>query len=184
MNRNATTHGTIGLIEGLCAGFVGPAEFSRRLWFRGSRWYYHLPTAMNVETTDVRCYPWIDADLRDICRLLHSHGIRTTPSCQGHFYPAEYYAGLWQFLLEDRRQIHEGGLVVRESACGQAFLFRDHNDSPARYVAPEPWARQRFSMMGEVKFTWAEQVMEYQSDHGGSLLASHRRGLDPRHRRR
>ena len=67
----------------------------------------------------------MDPDLRDVCKLLHDVGIRTTPSCAGHSYPRDRFERIWEELKREEGPIRGDGLQVKDSENQKAYLFRD-----------------------------------------------------------
>ncbi len=119
-------------IADLDANVVEPRLFPTRRWFAASPlWYYHGPRTGGRTRDDGalrpnrRFYALVDPELRDACRLLLDAGCRTTPSCQGHFYPRAWFAAVWDELRRDLDRITRRGLVVRDSETQRERLFHD-----------------------------------------------------------
>jgi hypothetical protein len=111
-------------ITGLSAQVIPQREFPTRRWFYADPlWYYHGSAGPRPPSGDV-VFDLIDPELRDICRLLLDAGLRTTPSCQGHFYPRDHFERVWCELNREAAAIRKDGLCVRDSETDRPFLFR------------------------------------------------------------
>jgi len=113
------------IITSLRADIVPHREFALRKWFYANPlWYYHRRELAGEITLDGSFYKLVDPQLRELCRSLHEAGIRTTPSCQGHFYSRDHFQKTWDELEEEEAQIQSHGLIVRDSETQQLYLFR------------------------------------------------------------
>jgi hypothetical protein len=116
-------------IQSLSADLITRESFPKREWFYASpMWYYHRARPACTESrlnTDARFYKLIDPDLRPLCRQLNARGIRTTPSCQGHFYQRGHYQKVWDLLQRESRTIVAEGLEVRNAETDELRLFKD-----------------------------------------------------------
>jgi hypothetical protein len=147
-----TAHGT-PIITGLSADLVPTPLYATRRWFFSSPlWYYHLPVAASgVAAAPAACvihagdrfYELIDPGIRGLCRLINEAGLRTTPSCEGHFYPAVHFRKVWDELRREAARIARAGLPVRDSETGEEFLFRDR-----AYALPWPELDSFFAEAG------------------------------------
>ncbi len=126
-------------IAGLSARLIAPRLFPTRRWFASTPlWYYHAPRRVSGRRrdtlrVDARFFARVDPELVGACRLLLAAGLRTTPSCQGHFYPRPFFAAVWDDLVRERRAIRGDGLVVVDAESHERVVFRD----PAYRV---PWS--------------------------------------------
>lgn len=122
------------LLTNLHADLLPHRRWGVRKWFYASPlWYYHGPSPDHRVQADSQFYALMDPNLRPLCRLLHQAGVRTTPSCQGHFYPREHFQRVWGQITRDAAAITQAGLPVRDSETGRLYLFRN----PA-YTVPWP----------------------------------------------
>lgn len=109
----------------LRAEIVPQREFALRRWFYASPlWYYHGQGINNELNLDQTFYQRVDPDLRDLCKLLHAAGVRTTPSCQGHFYGREHFEKTWDELEREEALIQTSGLPVKDCETDEALIFR------------------------------------------------------------
>ncbi len=113
-------------IAGLRAEPVPHIDWVFRAWYQGSERYYHGPRREEPRPLANRIFfDRVDSDLRPLCRLLIDNGLRTTPSCQGHFHPRQRFAEIWDDLLHEQDAIRHEGLVVRDAETDAPYLFRD-----------------------------------------------------------
>jgi hypothetical protein len=132
MNVTETT-GAIP-ITGLCSGLIPREEFPARQWFYATPlWYYHRPSRQMPTRLGPDFYKLVDRELKPLCLLLHSHGLQTTPSCQGHFYPKGHFQKVWNTIRRECELIHGPGLRVCDAETGRFYLFQDRDYSL-------PWA--------------------------------------------
>src|SRR5512146_1091716 len=104
----------MNIVTGLRADIVPHREFAIRKWFYSSPlWYYHRAGTTDEIRADRRFYRLVDPDLRELCRILLDAGLRTTPSCQGHFYPRERFERIWDELQREQPLITGEGLEVK-----------------------------------------------------------------------
>ena len=117
------------VLTGLDAGIIPQRTFPLRRWFYANRlWYYHSPATQHSLRSDAQFYDLVDPALRELCQALLAAGLATTPSCQGHFYPRERFARVWDELSREADTIRETGLTVRDSEtdCPYQFQQRDY----------------------------------------------------------
>jgi len=113
-------------IDCLQADLVPHRQWALRRWFYANPiWYYHRPSATHEICPQGKFYQLVDEDLREICRLLNDAGLRTTPSCQGHFYPRQRFERIWDELRKEEPQIRGEGLIVKDSENQQQYLFQN-----------------------------------------------------------
>lgn len=118
------------LITGLRADLVAHEQWLWRQWFyadESALWYYHRPRHELRMVADRQFYALVDPELRELCQLLHGHGLRTTPSCEGHFYPEQRFQQIYKQLQQDQAAIRGQGLAVKDSETGQTYLFREES---------------------------------------------------------
>lgn len=123
------------VIAGLSADLVPPTLYATRRWFYSTPlWYYHAALSADGEARPWAC-PWVDrhsyqlmdSGVRELCRMLHAAGLRTTGSCEGHFYGRDHFEHVWDELRREAALIVADGLPVRDSETDAALLFRDAN---------------------------------------------------------
>jgi len=119
------TNQAVPVISTLRADLVPHREMAIRKWYAASsRWYYHRRALPGEHDCSRRFYQLIDPQLRGICRLLHRHGVHTTPSCEGHFHGHDHFDAIWRALEREEHLIREPGVLVRDSESGREFIFR------------------------------------------------------------
>jgi len=111
-------------------------------------WYYFLPKENPNQITNPAFIESVDPPLKNLVEYLHQNGIRTTPSCSGHFRSKETYRSLYDLLLKDKEQIRTEGLLLKDIETNKEILFLDKD----YYL---PWTRTDF----------LNEVMDYQH-HG------------------
>src|SRR4051812_37377333 len=115
-------------IQGLRADIVPHRRWPVSKWFYANPlWYYHRPGTDEEINATRKFYQLVDPDLRQLCHLLNSAGLRTCPSCQGHFYERNRFENIWTELTREQDEIRDGGLVVKDSETDKEFLFKDKN---------------------------------------------------------
>ncbi len=115
------------VMDGLTPAIVAHKLWWRRRWFHavdGTR-YYHAPGPRQPILAGRGFYERLDAQLRPLCRLLHAHGLQTTPSCQGHFHGRSYFEARWEELQREAAAIRSTGLRVIDAESGAQYRFRD-----------------------------------------------------------
>jgi hypothetical protein len=113
-------------ITGLRADIVPHSLWAISKWFYANPiWYYYRRGTDESKKTDRKFYELVDRELRELCKLLYDHGLHTTPSCQGHFYPKDRFKNIWRELTRESAAICGDGLVVKDSETDEHFLFRE-----------------------------------------------------------
>jgi len=113
-------------IAGLEAGIIPQRAFPLRKWYYANQlWYYHQPSLVHQLRRDPKFYELVDPELRELCHLLLQAGLCTTPSCQGHLYPRERFAAIWEQLRKEQEAIVADGLPVKDCETDALYLFRD-----------------------------------------------------------
>jgi hypothetical protein len=114
------------ILTRLSAALLPHQQWAGSQWFYANRlWFYHRPGAHRRIVANQRFFELIDPELRELCRLLHSAGFRTTPSCQGHSYPRQRFERVWEELKREEGEITGQGLMVRDCETDEESLFRD-----------------------------------------------------------
>lgn len=122
MHRNVT----LDAVRNLSPDFLPQRQWGTRQWFYANPlWYYHRGRTDGTLRPDPQFYGLVDPELRRLCHLALQAALRTTPSCQGHFYPRERFERIWEQLRLEQEQIRGRGLVMRDSEAGRTVLFHD-----------------------------------------------------------
>lgn len=113
-------------LDDLEVGLIAPRRFPLRRWFYANPiWYYHTPATEHKLRTDAKFYELVDPDLRELCHVLIESGLRTTPSCQGHFYPESRFTRIWDELVRESALVQSIGLIVKDSESDVPYRFRN-----------------------------------------------------------
>jgi len=113
-------------ISGLRADIVPHRDWPIRKWFYANPlWYYHRKGQDSDIVPNRKFFSLVDPDLRQVCHLLNTAGLQTTPSCQGHFYDRNRFENIWQTLTREKDLIRADGLIVKDSETDREYLFRD-----------------------------------------------------------
>lgn len=108
-------------------------------------WYYFLKKENANNITNASFIESVDEPLKELVCFLHKKGIKTTPSCSGHFRSVEDYEDLYEALEIDRKHIRKEGLELKDIETDKIYLYQDAN-----YKLP--WRKKQF----------LRKVMEYQ----------------------
>jgi hypothetical protein len=132
-------------VEGLSAGIVDHARWAVSKWFYANPiWYYHRRGTDEELCTNRKFYDLVDPGLRPLVKLLHDHGLHTTPSCEGHFYPRSRFEQIWAELTREANDIRGEGLIVKDSETDKPYRFRDR-----AYQLPWPTFDAFYAQAGE-----------------------------------
>jgi len=71
----------------------------------------------------MRDYSTVDPHLRPTVKFMHSIGIPTLPSCEGHWPMKKWAQGCFRSLTEDASRIRSGGLVLEDVETGARIKF-------------------------------------------------------------
>jgi hypothetical protein len=113
-------------VSGLEAGLIPLRTFPLRKWYYANElWYYHAPAFEHRLIADPKFFELVDPQLRELCRCLLSAGLRTSPSCQGHFHSRERFRRVWDELSHEEELIRSSGLLVRDSESEEPFAFSE-----------------------------------------------------------
>lgn len=123
---------------------VSSSDMAGRCWYKPSVsrawsapddpvWYYHGPRLGPSPLVLDELISTVDPQLQELVSLLHSFGIATTPSCQGHHHTYDTYSRLWHVIISDSLDICDNGLPVTNVESGQVSLFRNK-----KYKVPWP----------------------------------------------
>lgn len=111
-------------------------------------WYYFVKQENTNDISNERFIESVDSPLKELVTYLHEQGIKTTPSCSGHFRKLKDYKNVYDALESDLKHIRNGGLTLRDVETGKVILYSDHS-----YKLP--WSQKDF----------LNEVMDYQH-HG------------------
>lgn len=110
------------------AAYVPPEQFCVKRWWRPARsgfaWFYHSPAPFRGSTF-LKDYSTVDEDLRPIVKMLHSMGIPTMPSCQGHWPDKGWAKRCFEDLQRDAQRIRMGGMPMIDVETGVVVNFSD-----------------------------------------------------------
>jgi hypothetical protein len=100
------------------AELIPHTGFHKGSWIKSaSGWYYFIEEASTPSIfTNLTDYDTVDPQIVGIVKYLHSKGIATTPSCQGHFDDAKHYKKLYTKLRQDAEKIVTKGLSLSNEA--------------------------------------------------------------------
>ena len=125
----------------LHANFIPQPEMYMRRWFKPKshdEWFYHIPLIKPSISTkqDHEIIKTLDEPLRDLFMHLSLNGLKTLPSCSGHFLTKRDQQKKYNLLSNDLDSIRKKGLIVKDV----------ENDKMYRYTNPSyesPWSSFR-----------------------------------------
>jgi hypothetical protein len=120
--------------------FIPHSEFHKGKWLLSVErpgWYYFMKKKNGNIISNPSFLETVDEPLKDLVSFLHQKGIRTTPSCAGHFKTERNLLPLYDWLEEDKREITGNGLKLKDVETGTFYLFQQWN-----YLIP--WSRETF----------------------------------------
>jgi hypothetical protein len=79
----------------------------------------------------------VDEPLRELVEFCQELGIRTTPSCAGHYKSKQDFEKIYESLEKDQDDIKNRGLSFTDIETGRTYSFRDENYSV-------PWDKETF----------------------------------------
>ncbi len=112
----------------ITAAFVPHEDFHKGTWLCStgdSLWYYFMPGKSANTISNKEFWSTVDEPLRPLTRFLHHRGIRTTPSCSGHFRGKGHFYRVYSSLLRDEARIRNSGLLLRDVESGKEYFFQD-----------------------------------------------------------
>jgi hypothetical protein len=124
------------------------ADFHTGTWLlpvKRAEWYYFMNKKSRNSITNKNFLKSVDKPLRSLVRWLHKKGFKTTPSCAGHHISERNLAKIYLGLKEDREEIRNGGLQLKDIESGKLYLYRNGNYNL-------PWNKECF----------VNEVIEYQ----------------------
>ena len=106
-------------------------EFHKGAWATsedGVKWYYFIKGKQNNgNITNKEFSSSLDKELRPLANLLHKNGIKTSPSCAGHFSPKIYFEKIWDGLKSHEEKIKGDGLKLIDPEANKHTIFKDSN---------------------------------------------------------
>lgn len=135
----------------ISADLIPHSRFHQGSWLipvNKPSWYYFVQQENTNTILNEGFMHSVDLPLRELVAYLHDQGIKTTPSCSGHFKKLRDYKNVYDALESDLKHIRNGGLVLKDVETGKVILYSDHN-----YKLP--WTQKDF----------LHAVMDYQH-HG------------------
>ena len=115
-------------MQSVDASFVPPEQFAVKRWWKpvrpGFLWFYHSPAPYRGAAF-MRDYSTVDPHLRPTVKFLHSIGIPTLPSCEGHWPMKKWAQRCYQSLAEDAYKIRGGGLTLEDVETGARIKYED-----------------------------------------------------------
>jgi hypothetical protein len=130
--------------------FIPHDRFHKGVWLQSVKrpgWYYFLEKENDNVITNGDFAESVDPPLRELVRFLHGRGIRTTPSCAGHHKSEGNFETIFDQLEQDKADIRNGGLELKDVESGDRFVYREKNYSL-------PWSRK----------TFIDRILDYQSN--------------------
>lgn len=105
------------------------SQFHTGVWLKPQEtdWYYFLKKSNTYAITQAGFMESVDKPLKKLVKYLHSRGIKTTPSCAGHFIRNKDLEKKFTRLQKDGEEIRNGGLVLSDVQNGDKYLFKDKN---------------------------------------------------------
>lgn len=119
------------------ANFIPQPKMYMRRWFKPKNhdeWFYHAPLSKPSISNkqDHEIIKTLDEPLRDLFLYLSLNGLKTLPSCSGHFLTKQDQQKKYKLLSNDLQSIRKNGLVIKNV----------ENDKIYRYTNPNyksPW---------------------------------------------
>lgn len=113
-------------IYGLQPDIVPHRQWALCRWYSaGDCWFYHRRGTHEEISSSRSFYKGVDPELRELCHFLHDRGVRTTPSCQGHFHDRDHFEKVWEELRIETEKIVSAGLLVTDSESQQQYHYRN-----------------------------------------------------------
>jgi hypothetical protein len=120
--------------------FVPHYEFHKGAWLQSidnPGWYYFMKSKNPNIISNPSFLESVDEPLKELVTFLHQKGIRTTPSCSGHFKSERNLEKIYSDLEADKKQITGNGLKLKDIETGNIYLFKNK-----KYLIP--WGRDTF----------------------------------------
>jgi hypothetical protein len=147
----------------ITASLIPHEEFHLGSWFVSVEkpcWYYFLKKRNTNRITNKHFMESVDEPLKELVNFLHQEGIRTTPSCSGHFRTQDVYEEIYDQLVQDREKIRGKGLELKDIETGKIIHYQ--NDS---YELP--WGEHEF----------LQKIMKYQHKGVLGMRLGHKRKI-------
>src|SRR5436190_22861786 len=116
------------------------ADFHTGIWLlplKRPEWYYFMNKKSRNTITNKKFLKSVDKPLQSLVKLLHKKGIKTTPSCSGHHISERNLEKIYSGLEEDRQDIRNEGLPLKDIETGKLYLYRNDNYNL-------PWSKEIF----------------------------------------
>jgi len=124
----------------ITAALIPHDRFHTGIWLlaKGNpSWYYFKKKKNKSQVYNALFYKTLDKPLRKLVRILHKHGITTTPSCSGHHISERDLLKIYDSLKKDEQLIRTEGLTFTDVATLKQYYYYSKN-----YTLP--WNRNSF----------------------------------------
>lgn len=105
-------------------------QFHKGSWLlpvRNASWYYFLLQENINHISNKNFMDSVDEQLKDLVYFLHARGIKTTPSCSGHYRRKSDYEEVYIALRTHQYYINNEGLEMRDIETGKIYLFQEES---------------------------------------------------------
>jgi len=120
--------------------FIPHSKFHEGKWLLSvdrPEWYYFMKKKNTNVISNESFIESVDEPLKELVRFLHKKGIRTTPSCAGHFISDRNLESIYDSLVADEVQIKNNGIKLKDIETGKTVVFKNE-----KYHVP--WSRNLF----------------------------------------
>ena len=120
--------------------FIPHDQFHKGSWLLPidrPNWYYFKKQKNGNTISNNDFTTSVDGPLRELVKYLHKRGIKTTPSCSGHHIHEKNFEKIYSSLKEDKRDIRNEGLVLKDCETGKIYIYMNKN-----YLLP--WSKKIF----------------------------------------
>lgn len=103
-------------------------EFHRGVWFLPvvrPLWYYFKKGNNQNNIHNPEFLKSVDEQVRELVSFLHDKGIKTTPSCAGHFRNKKNYEKIFNSLEKDEKEIKSNGLKLQQVENGNIHYYKN-----------------------------------------------------------
>lgn len=132
----------------ITASLIPHSQFHLGAWLipvEKPTWYYFMKKKNNNHITNASFIESVDEPLKELVKFLHIQGIKTTPSCAGHYRTLKDYNNAYTGIEGDAKKIRANSLKLMDIETGKIYLYKNKN-----YMLP--WSRPDF----------LDRVMDYQ----------------------
>lgn len=88
-------------------------------------WYYFMKRKNTNIISNDSFLESVDPPLQKLVQFLHEQGIRTTPSCSGHYKNIGEYKEIYAALRNDLQKIQHHGLALKDIETGRIYFYRN-----------------------------------------------------------